>query len=131
MHRPHADVVGPSGTVDLLGGVGGESDQQLGTERLARHLHRRVVLPQVHAVGVRGLHQIGAVVEDEQRPVLAAHSREHPGRVERLVVARVLHPQLNDVDAPAERLAEEPLGPAFAHQVEPCVQQAFATGVHS
>jgi hypothetical protein len=64
----------------------------------------------VDAVRVARLDEIGPVVEDEQRAVdLTGATERHRSRDE-LVVPQFLVPELDDVDAAAERSVEQRVG---------------------
>jgi hypothetical protein len=86
--------------------VGREADDPLVAHRRARLRDGHVVLPDVDAVRVGGLDEVGPVVEHEQRPGFAAQRAGGPGRVEDLLVGRVLLPELEDVDPVGERRDE-------------------------
>jgi hypothetical protein len=88
------------------------ADRGTGIARVA------VVLAHVHAVGVARLHEVGTVVEDEERaggirggPERARRAHER-GVVERLVA------QLDDVDAAAQRSVQEQARALLADQVQ-------------
>ena len=122
MHRSHADVVHlrlGARRVDLRGGVGGEADDALGPDELARLRHRHVVLADVDPVGVGLAHEVGAVVEDERHAAGGAHELVAPGHADDLAIAGVLEAQLDEIDAAAQRLLEERVGARVADEVEP------------
>src|SRR5258707_919738 len=74
-----------------------------------------VVRPDVRSVGARREHQVGPVVEYEERAVLGADPCEPSRRAEQLVVTRVLDPQLDDVYAAGERCSQEGVRLGAAH----------------
>ena len=88
--------------VDLVGRVGREPDDRVGTQQLAGGAHRQVVLAHVDAVGAGRECQVGPVVDDQQRPGVVARRARHGGRGQQRVVAGVLVAQLHDVDAAAQ-----------------------------
>ena len=130
--RADADVVDRDVRrgIDLLGAVCGQPDQPFRSDGGAGVGDGGVVLPDVDAVGVHGRHQVGAVVEDEQRAVLGGRRREPPPRGHNRVVGGLLHPQLHDVDAGAKRAGEEVVGRVGAHQIQVRGSQAFAAIGH-
>ena len=87
---------------------------------------RDVVLADVHAVGVRGHDQVRPIVEDEQPSVLGAQVRKAARGRQHLLIGTVLHPQLHDPHAAAQRGPDEPVGLVIAHEVEPGRSQSFA-----
>ena len=68
----------------------------------------------MHPVGAARLHEVGPVVEDEERPELAELLRggDEPVVVERLVA------ELHDVDAAAYRRGQPLAWPGVAYEVE-------------
>ncbi len=50
--------------------------------------------------------------------MLGGYRREPPAHGHDLLVGGVLHPQLDDVDAGAERAGEEVVGLVAAHEIE-------------
>ena len=62
------------------------------------------------AVGVARLDEIGPVVEHEERAVAVARAPERRGRGDELRIRQLLLPQLDDVDAAAERRVEKRIG---------------------
>ena len=123
--RADADVVDRPlvGRGDLLLGVGREADDRVGPEQLARRLGRGVVLADVDAVGVAGAGQVGIVVDDEEGAVGVADAAEGRGGALDLRPAQLLLAQLHDVDAAAQRRAQQRFGvlaagPRVADEVE-------------
>src|SRR5665811_1680552 len=128
-----ADVIHGSlgGGLQLRLGVGGEADDRVRAEDLARLLDRHVVLAEVDAVGADALRQPGIVVDDEQGRVGVAEAAEGPGRAHDLVAAELLLAQLHDVGAAAERRAQQRFrlaaaGHRLADEVEPRGTQPLA-----
>jgi len=81
----------------------------------------RVMLPvlaDVDAVGPGGGHQVGPVVEDQQRAVGRAHALQAAARGDDRLVVTVLDPQLHDVDAAAQRGGREGVGTRVADEVQ-------------
>ena len=93
--------------VGLRGRVRRAPDDPLGPDQRARRGGRAVVLADVHAVGGAGLHEVGAVVEDEQRAVRVGGGAERARGGDQPVVAERLVAQLDQVGAPAQRGVEE------------------------
>ena len=109
-----------AGRVDLRGRVGGQPDDAVGTDQGARLRHRHVVLADVDAVGAGCGHQVGPVVEDERHAVRAAHRARSGARWPRWPRRSAsLSAQLDDVDAPAQRLLQEGIGLLAADEVQP------------
>ena len=83
-----------------------------GTDSCARLRERHVALAHVDAVRVARLDEVGPVVEDEQRAVGVAGATERRRGRDELVVRQLLVPELDDVDAAAERSVEQRVGVA-------------------
>ena len=127
-----------------------QADQRRGPGRLARLGDRHVLLTHVDAVRPAGRHQVGPVVEDEQRPVLSGSPAEGIGQRDQLfgTTGRLLA-QLHDVGAatqgpvqqrsriaaPREALADEVEPRRLQHAQPPVavgghrLQYPAATGV--
>ena len=131
MHRADGEVVdvgvGVRG-VGLRGRVRRAPDDPLGPDQRARRGGRAVVLADVHAVGGAGLHEVGAVVEDEQRAVRVGGGAERARGGDQPVVVERLVAQLDEVGATAQRGVEERPRAGVADEVEAGVRQAFARG---
>ena len=132
--RAHADVIHASGRsgLDLLRGMGRKAHQPVLAHGRASLAHGHVVLPHVNPVGPGGQHQVGAVVEDQERGVGrtdAGVAASHRHQV--LVGDRRFDAQLDDVDPPAERPVQELVGPLVTHEVEAGVVEALATVAHA
>ena len=78
----------------------------------ARFRERHVALAHVDAVGAARLDEIRPVVEDEERAVGVAGATERRRGRDELVVRQLLVPELDDVDAAAERRVEQRVGVA-------------------
>jgi hypothetical protein len=94
-----------------------ESDERIGADDRTRRIDRLVVLAHVHAVGLARGREVRAVVDQEERPALVAQALQLAAGTDDLVVGRVLHPQLHDVDAAVERGGHD--GRVVGHEVEP------------
>ena len=87
--------------------MGRAADDAVRADGRARLGGRLVVLADVHSVGAARVHEVGAVVEDEQRPALAGGAAERRRRLDQLLAAEVLVAELDDVDAAAQRRREQ------------------------
>ena len=116
---------------DLLLGVGREAEDRLRAEQLAGLGGGRVVLADVDPVGVAGAGQLGVVVDDEEGAVGVAEAAEGERRQLDLAPRQGLLAQLDDVDAAAQRGAQQRLWIAapragVADEVEPRGAQPLA-----
>ncbi len=118
VNRADADVVDTGRGVDLRRAVRGQADQPVRAGHGPRVRDVSVVLADMDAVRADRLHEVGPVVEDEQRAVRRRGGREPAAGGHDRVIAGVLHPQLDDVDAGPERAGQELVGSVVAHQVE-------------
>src|SRR5204863_325049 len=75
------------------------ADDAVRADRRARLRGGAVVLADVDAVGVARLHEVGAVVEDEQRAVRVGGGAERLRRLDQLLVGERLVAQLDQVGA--------------------------------
>ena len=99
---------------------------------LSRLRHRRVVLADVHAVGSGGGDQVRPVVEDEEGVVGGARpGKPARGIQQELVIGGVLHAELHDVDAAAQRALQEGIRARVADQVQASLREALAAVVHA
>ena len=129
MHGADREVVDVGvgvGRVGLRGRVGRAADDPVRADRRARLRGRAVVLADVHAVGVARLHEVGAVVEDEQRAVRVGGGAERLRRLDQPVVGERLVAQLDQVGAAAQRGVEERARARVADEVQAGVRQALA-----
>ena len=87
--------------------MGGQADQRVRPDDLARHVQRQVALPQMQHVGAGRAGDVGAVVDREQGAVPAGRVGEDLARgqlvarlerAEPLLTGRPLVAQLDDVD---------------------------------
>ena len=79
-------------------------------EHRPRVLDRGVVLADVDPVGVAGARQVGVVVDDEERRVVVGEATEGDAGAFDLRPPELLLAQLDDVDAAAERGAQQRFG---------------------
>ena len=87
----------------------------------------------MHAVCSACLHEIRAVVEDEERAVLVAGGAERPGRGHERLVGELLVAKLDDVDAAAQRRVEQrtrvvAARPRLEDEVEARLREPLAAG---
>ena len=108
-----------AGRVDLVGRVRREPDEPLVADELAGPRDRQVVLADVDPVGAGAARtRSGRSLRMNSAPCARAGGREPPRRGEDRLVGAVLHPQLDDVDAAAQRRLEERVRPLVADQVQ-------------
>src|SRR5207248_559812 len=124
MDRADPNVVGAVRPQHLLFGVRREAHEPLGTDGLPGAENWCVVLPQVNAVGVCLDRELGAVVEQKQRPVLGADPLEARGGGEDLRFSAMLDPQLDEARAwwcwsEAAPGAEPPMSPRECSRPSP------------
>ena len=112
-------------------GVRREAHEPLGTDGLPGAENWCVVLPQVNAVGVCLDRELGAVVEQKQRPVLGADPLEARGGGEDLRFSAMLDPQLDDVNSALEDSVEERVRTRVTHQVQAGLREPLASVVHT
>ena len=86
----------------------------------------------MHPVRPARVHQIGPVVQPEQRIVLVAQPPEHGGRADELVIARRLVAELDHVHSAGERRREQLVeaGPYIGDEVQPRPREPLAAGIH-
>ena len=112
--------------------MGREADQELRPDALTHARDRLVGLAHMHAVRSGRHGQVGAVVQDEERSVLGAQGPKRRGRAEDVLVRRVLLPQLEDVHAARERLAQRGLGRScIGDEVEARLGESRRVGRHA
>ncbi len=80
--RPKPDIVGPRlfRRPGLLDAVGRDADDLVAAQKPSRRFDRQIVLPEMHAVGIRRRRDVRVIVQDEQRLRPAGHGREQPRR---------------------------------------------------
>ena len=110
--------------VELRRGRRREADDRVGADGPPRLGERRVVLPDVDAVGAGALDEVGPVVQHEERAVRVARAPERLGGPDELVVGELLVAQLHDVDAAAQGRVEQAariaaVRPRLEHEIEP------------
>ena len=121
MHRADGEVVDVGvglGRVGLRGRVRGAPDDALRADGRAGRGRLAVVLADVDAVGAARLHQVGPVVEHEQRAVRVGGGAELARGRHEPVVGERLVAQLDHVDAAADRRREELPRPRVADEVQ-------------
>jgi hypothetical protein len=114
--------------VGLGGRVRRAADDALGADQRACGGGGVVVLADVDAVGGARLHEVGPVVEDEQRAVRVGGGAEGARGGHEAVVVERLVAQLHEVGATAQSGVEERPRAGVADEVEAGVRQAFARG---
>ena len=128
-HRADANVVDARSLADLRLAVRREPDQALLPDDRPRGRHRNIVLSEVDTVRLDLGRKQRIVVDDEERPRLAAarSERERIGAQPRSRALLVAH--LHHVHAARERVVEHTLErDAVADQVQAGPGKAFAAG---
>ena len=133
VHRADRDVVDGllASRVHLLRCVRRETDDSLRAEQLPRLGHRRVILADVHAIGIGLQCQVGPVVHHEQDVVLGADHLEALGGTENFVIVQVLAAELHQIDAALQRRVQERVGPGIAYQVEASLGELLLASRHA
>src|SRR5918996_486926 len=108
-YRADADVVGLGRSrIQLISRVRGESDDRVGPQDFPSHFHGKIVLAEVHAVGIQGQGYVGPVVHDEQRTVPFGHLTEDLPAADDVPGLRVLLSDLYGIDPRLKNSIEEP-----------------------
>ena len=128
---PHGQVVRAARGVELGGRMGREPDEALRADGGTGRRDGYIVLAYVHAVGLAGRDEVGAVVEDEQRTACVARGAEGARGLDEHFVARRLVAELDEVDPAVQRRVEERPRSGVAHQIEPRLREALALVVHA
>src|SRR4029453_8262621 len=89
-------------------------------------------LPQGTSGRARRRHEVGPVVQPEERTVLVAQPPEDGGRAHELVVARRLVAELDHVNPAGERRREQlfEARPPIGDEVPPRPPESLAAGIH-
>ncbi len=112
------------GALEIICAVGRETDNRIGAEQSPGQRHRRVVLAHVHPVGLHLERQIGAVIEHEGHPEVAADRPNHPSSRQQGPRLEFFLTQLHHVDPAldAGRHERGQVGPVRGAQVEPTIR---------
>ena len=124
--RGDPDVVRAGDVVELGRRRDGEPEQPIGTDERTRLVDRHVTPADVDAVGTARLDEVGTVVEDEERAVRARTPRGTARGGDERIVVELLVPQLDDVDAAAQRRFEDVSVTAGEHEIEAGATQLVA-----
>jgi hypothetical protein len=108
-HRPYSDVAHrlTQRILDLGNGMGGETDDCLGTEQLARLAWWHVVLTHVHAGRAGHASEIDSVVDDDPRAVPVRRGDGRVAKLEEQARREPLGAKLNEGRSPVEEGVQE------------------------
>ena len=105
--------------------MGREPNDRARADRAPRVRYGDVVLADVNPIRAGADREVWAVVDDQERAVIATGARIPRSRRQDLVVIGVLHPKLDDVDPARERAPQGRVRQLVTHEVEPSIGEAL------